>query len=231
MKIRSLIKKFFESSKSAIEETWVIEKSIILPLLPPNPIIIDCGAHIGTDAVEFAKIEGSIIYVFEQIKEIYNQLVENTKSFKNIHSFNIALSDFDGNAEMYVSSGYSDGSSSLLKPKKHLEDHPDVFFDNKELVKCRTLDSWANENGVTKVDMLWLDMQGAEQQMLAASEKILGTASLIHTEVSKHESYEGAGLYHTLKSFLFSKNFKVFVEAVPSWNYGGNVLFQKIEIE
>jgi FkbM family methyltransferase len=163
------------------------------------------------------------------VKEIYKLLVENIKGFGNIHSFNIALTDFDGTAEMYVSSGYSDGSSSLLKPKKHLEDHPDVFFEKKELVTCKTLDSWAYENGISKVDMLWLDMQGAEQQMLAASNKILSTVSIIHTEVSKHESYEGASLYPSLKKFLLSNNFQVSVEAIPSWTYGGNVLFTKVK--
>ena len=178
-----------------------ISKNIIQKYLPMNPIIIDCGAHIGIDTIELAKISGSKIYAFEPVDVIFKQLVSNTKNFPNITCFNIALNHFDGEAEIYVSSGDSDGSSSLLKPKKHIVDHPKVLFNEVEKVKCKKLDSWAKENNVKKVDMLWLDMQGAEQKMLMVSNEILNSVSVIHTEVSVRETYEGVEDYYLYKKF------------------------------
>lgn len=205
----------------------IIEKMEIFKYLPTSPVIVDCGAHIGTDTVEFAAHYGSRIYAFEPVKNIFQQLVSNTKEYENVTCFNLALSSSDGVADMYISSGYSDGSSSLLKPKKHLEYHPDVYFKNVEQVKCTKLDTWANENKVKHVDMLWLDMQGAEQKMLMESFIILETVSVIHTEVSLLETYEGMSSYKGFKNFLKARGFEAVFEAIPKGNYGGNVLFVK----
>lgn len=210
--------------------SYIIEKDIIFKYLPSSPIIVDCGAHIGTDTVEFAKLSGSKIYAFEPIKIIFDKLLENTKIYPNVSCFNLALSSYDGIEKMYVSNGYSDGSSSLLKPKKHLEVHPDVFFCEMEEVKTAKLDTWAKENNISKVDMLWLDMQGAEQQMLMESKFVLDTVKVIHTEVSLIEIYEGMGKYKGFKKFLKKNGFEPVIEAIPVDNYGGNSLFVRQSI-
>lgn len=204
---------------------FLIDKNLIRKFLPPNPVIIDCGAHIGVDTIELSKIEGSKVFAFEAIPHLYQQLIENTRSSSNIKCFNVALSWFDGECEMYISSGGSDGSSSLLKPKKHLQHHPEVLFHERKKVVCRTIDTWLKENKLLHVDMLWLDMQGAEQKTLEASKKILSTVRVIHTEVSKDETYEGVESYTMFKKFLMKRGFKVEVEAIPKGHYGGNVLF------
>lgn len=206
-------------------ETMFIPMDIIKKYLPTSPTIVDCGAHIGIDTIELAKIPGSIVYAFEPIKELFDQLVFNTKSYKNISCFNIALNEFDGEAEMYVSSGESDGSSSLLKPKEHVVDHPNVLFDKIINVKCKKIDTWAKDNNVDQIDMLWLDMQGAEQKMLMASSKIINTVSVLHTEVSVHETYEGVESFKIYKEFLKQKGFKVVMKAIPNGYDMGNVLF------
>lgn len=194
-------------------------------LLPANPVIIDCGAHIGADTVKLAKIKGSSIYAFEAAKEIFNQLKENTRIFENITCFNVALGAEDGTADFHISSGDSDGSSSLLAPKQHLTSHPSVHFDTIEKVTVQKLDTWAAENNITKVDMLWLDMQGAEEMTLRASSTILKTVKLIHTEVSTIETYEGVQTYQGFRDYLLSQGFKVVVEAIPTGYDMGNVLF------
>ena len=222
-KFKFYIKKIFLLQKKSL--TVIIPKESILKYLPQNPVIIDCGAHIGTDTIDFAKYQGSTVYAFEPIKYIFDKLVLNTNQYKNVSNFNFALSSCDGFADMYVSTGSSDGSSSLLKPKKHLKFHPDVFFNRVERVNCKTLDTWAKENNVNRIDLLWLDMQGSEKAMLMVSDIILETVSVIHTEVSLYETYEGMGNYFSLKKFLKNKGFKVVIEAIPKNDYGGNVLF------
>lgn len=206
-------------------ETMFIDKSRFLEFLPTNPIIIDCGAHIGIDTIELAKIIGSKIYAFEAVEDVYAKLLINTSNISNISCFNLALNSYDGTADFFVSSGSSDGSSSLLKPKEHINDHPDVYFKKINKVACRKLDTWAAENDITKVDMLWLDMQGAEQQMLSASSKILETVKVIHSEVSIKETYEGVICYKGYRKFLKDRGFSVVVEAIPNGYDMGNVLF------
>lgn len=202
-----------------------ISKSMLKRYLPPNPIIIDCGAHDGTDSIELVKILKGEIHAFEPIPEIFERLQRNVKHFNNIHCYNIALSDITSDQIIYVSEGESDASSSLLPPKAHLADHPDTLFKKTIKIDAFSLDDWGSKNNISKVDLLWLDMQGFELNMLMASKYILQTVKVIHTEVSTKETYSGVNLYKDYKIFLESKGFKAIIEAIPeNWDMG-NVLF------
>jgi FkbM family methyltransferase len=203
-----------------------ISKILLKKYLPSNPVIIDCGAHDGSDSVALAKLfKKATIYAFEPVKDLYTSLKVNTSHFKNIITYPIALADLDGEMDFYISAGGSDASSSLLEPRDHLTDHPDTFFANKVTVATSTLDSWAKENNINKIDMLWLDMQGFELKMLMASPYILETVSVIHTEVSTRETYKEVAQYHTYRSFLEKKGFTMQIEAIPAGWDMGNVLF------
>ncbi len=213
--------------QTAYENKIDIPLNLIYKFLPTNPVIIDCGAHIGIDSIRLSDIPGSKVYSFEPVQYLYDKLLQNTEGHPNVSCFKLALSNYDGQADFYLSSGDSDASSSLLKPKEHITDHPTVKFEEVTKVDCLTLDSWAEINKVNKVDMLWLDMQGFEQSMLEASQKILSFVSVIHSEVSVKETYEGVKNYKEYKKYLESKGFKVVHEAIPE-NYDmGNVLFAR----
>ena len=205
-----------------------ISKIILKKYLPANPVIIDCGAHDGSDSVELAKLfKIATIHSFEPVDALYAKLMKNAKPYKNITCYPIALANSNGAMDLYISEGASDASSSLLEPMEHLKDHPDTFFIDKITVTTSTLDNWAKENNIKKVDMLWLDMQGYELNMLKASEFILDSVYVIHTEVSTRETYKDVAQYNDYRSFLESKGFSMQIEAIPKGWDMGNVLFVK----
>ncbi len=204
-----------------------ISKSVLKEYLPKHPVIIDCGAHDGTDSIELAKILGGEVHAFEPVADIYERLIKKTNANKNIHCYKLALSDQSGRQFFYVSEGASDASSSLMEPQDHLKDHPDTTFTKKIEVQTETLDRWALLNKINKVDMLWLDMQGFEMQMLQASNEIFQTVSVIHTEVSMKETYKGVPTYDRFRKFLETKGFEMVLDAIPSGWDMGNALFVK----
>lgn len=207
-------------------ETDEIPKSFIKGFLPPNPVIIDAGAHKGYDSIEMAEVwPGASIHAFEPVPAIYQQLEANTKGHSAIRLYKLALSSRTGEDFIHVSSGESDASSSLLKPKDHVKDHPDVHFEQKIPVQTITLDDWAAKFDIQQVDFLWLDMQGYELEVLKASTVILPKVKVIHMEVSTRETYESVPLYTEVKEWLHGKGFTVQREAIPpGWDMG-NILF------
>jgi FkbM family methyltransferase len=222
IEFRFLQKRFDQT----IVRSETINKNYIRQFLSANPVIIDAGSHVGGDSIEMCRLyKGAILHAFEPVPSIFKILKYNTRKYKKIHCHQVALSNFNGHQLMHVSSGASDGSSSLLKPKDHLKDHPDVFFNEKITVVAKTLDTWAAQEGVTKVDLLWLDMQGFELEVLKASNVILPTVKAVHMEVSTRSTYEGVPLYDEVKSWMMSEGFKVEVEAIPNGWDMGNVLF------
>jgi hypothetical protein len=138
----------------------------------------------------------------------------------------MALGKETGAAKMFVSSGRSDASSSLFPPKAHVTYHPDILFETEIQVPTITLDHWAAEQGIKKIDFLWLDLQGYELAVLKAATAVLATVQAIYTEVNLDETYAGVALYPELRQWLEVYGFKVIREDLP-WQDGGNVFFAK----
>lgn len=198
-----------------------ITREFIQNYLPENPIILEAGAHNGHDTIQMATMWPTCtIYAFEPLPNFFAITNAKAKPFSQIKCFNLALSNFNGTADFYVSSGASDQSSSLLKPKEHLNQHPDVTFKTMIKVQTSTLDDWAKQNNVDHIDFMWLDMQGGEYQMLKASTKILPTVQVIFTEISYIELYEGCPNFPEFKTWLESQGFELISEDYVCCGWG-----------
>jgi FkbM family methyltransferase len=204
-----------------------ISKIYIKKYLPDNPVIIDAGANDGSDSIEMSRLysKKARIFAIEPLPSVFMQLQRNIRRYKNIKAFSIALSNKNGEQELHVSSGASIGSSSLLKPDTHLQDHPDVLFNERIKVQTMTLDEWAKENGINHVDFLWFDLQGFELNVLKQSKIIFPTVKVVHMEVSTKNTYEGVTLYPEIKFWMEDHGFYLDKEAIPKGWDMGNVLF------
>jgi FkbM family methyltransferase len=193
-------------------------------------VIIDAGAHIGLDSISFAKaFPQHLILALEPISTIYAQLVENCSTFSNIMTYRIALSDKTGQANMNVSSGTSDASSSLLDPLSHLSDHPNVIFDTTEEINTISLDEFVKKKKIDGIALLWLDLQGMEPIVLRGSKHALSITRLIHTEVSFKETYKGVEVFSDLNDFLVSSNFRL-LKLNHDFEDMGNALYENISL-
>lgn len=216
--IKFLIKKIKSKKES-------ISKKKLKKFLPNNPVIVEAGADSGSDSIEMAKLwPAANIYAFEPVPESFKKLQQNTANYSSIHCYNLALSNKTEKGNMYISNTYS--SSSLLEPKEHLIQHPEIIFNKVCKVNTITLSDWLKQENINQIDFLWLDLQGAELVVLKESERVLEKVKVIYTEVSLMENYKNAPLYSELKNYLVSQGFIVKKEFLP-WQDMGNVLFVK----
>jgi FkbM family methyltransferase len=144
---------------------------------------------------------------------------------RNVYRYQLALGTESGTDEMFVSSGGSTGSSSLLKPTGHLSRWPDVSFEKKIRVKVMSLDDWATVYGVGGIDLIWLDLQGMELKVLKSGQRMLKSVQAIHAEVSVRELYAGDAPLHGLIDFLEYRGFQIHTARIS--NGFGNVLFNR----
>jgi FkbM family methyltransferase len=202
-----------------------VPKEYIARFLPAGPVVVEAGGFDGTDTLEMSRLwPAGRFHVFEPVPALYARLQKNTARRSNVRPYPLAVGDRCGTMKMFVSSGSSDASSSLLPPGTHVVDHPETKFDSQVEVPVTTIDAWANKHGVTRVDLFWLDLQGFELPALKGAESILATASAVYSEVFLEEYYRGATQYADLKGWLISRGFRVEREELP-WHCGGNVLF------
>ncbi len=181
--------------------------------LPPNPIVVEAGAHDGEDTYQMSLIwPHGHIHAFEPDPRTYPELNRNLRNCNNVSTYPIALGSYNGVANFYLSKPTTEfgiaGQSSLFPDNQELWPWPWVEIEKQPVsVPIITLDSWAEKQGIKKIDFLWIDMQGSEFQMLKASPNILKTITLIKTEYSTKEYYKGTVLFDQLKIFLETMGF------------------------
>ena len=202
-----------------------ISKDEIARFLPVNPIIVEAGAYIGDDTRAMSRQwPDGFIHAFEPVPAIYSKLVRNVSRCPNVHCYPMALAKESGFVPIFVSNGESKASSSLLRPKDHSRVHPRTVFHEMQPIESITLDDWKDRYNIPKVDFLWLDTQGTELEIMKSAPRVLREVSVIYSEVSLKEMYEGASLYDELREWLKSQGFSIKREALP-WEDMGNVLF------
>jgi FkbM family methyltransferase len=204
-----------------------MDKNTFLNYVSDNATVIEAGANKGYDTVELSTVfKNGIVYGFEPIKHHFDELEKRIQDCNNVKVFELALHNKNGTAEMFVSSGNTIGSDTLLEPKEHLTLHPDIFFNEKQKTKTITLDRFVEYNNITGDIVCWFDMEGNEYNVLSASKKAIDQIKLIYTEYSIVERYKGLCLFDDFTKFLESKGFTL-ESNETMYNYlgMGNALF------
>lgn len=197
--------------------------------------ILDIGSLHALEAVEFSKhFFNSNIYSFEANPESYDVCIENTKNISQIKVFNVAINDYDGECVFYptdknkTQTTWFDGNrgaSSLYKSNGSY-DHIEKYVQNEIKVKCTRLDSWAKNNDVNEVDIIWMDLQGAELKALDSMGSLLNSVKIIHTELEVNPMYDGQCLFKDVYPFLINRGFKL-VHGNQNTYFGTDFIFIK----
>lgn len=128
--------------------------------LEPDDVFIDIGANIGTYSISASgcldKEKGGTVYAFEPVSFVYNRLLENIELNKidNILPNKLGIIDENKTIELYLSSQENLGMSSIF--------HHDTESGEKEKVKAVKLDDFVSDNNIRKVNVIKIDIEGAE---------------------------------------------------------------------
>lgn len=183
-----------------------------------DPVILEIGANVGQTTAEFIKaIPKARIYCFEpdpRAAAKFRRAI--SPAHTNVKLFECAVGDANGSVVFHQSSGEGDRkewdqSGSIRKPKSHIQVWPWVKFQDQIEVPIVRLDDWANEQGITEVDFIWADVQGAEIDLIMGAKQTLQKTRFLYTEYSNDEWYEGqitlGQLYESLDGFSVCRVF------------------------
>jgi hypothetical protein len=103
-----------------------------------------------------------------------------------------------------------------LKPKVHLEEHPEVTFPETKTVEVHTLDDYYDP----QYNFLNIDVQGYELEVLKGASKTLANIDAMILEVNRDEVYEGCPMIEDIDNFLKGFGFNRIAEVWQSKSWG-----------
>lgn len=170
--------------------------------VPQADVILDCGANVGQMAGSFrSHYPKAEIYSFEPVTAVFTQLAEKCRSL-NVTPVKKAVGDRDGKATIHLTA--SPEAHSLLGFQSG---NPCAKWTREvgtEEIEVCTLDGWCHAQGIDsrRVDLLKLDIQGAELQALYGAKRLLESTRLLLIEVSFVPIYKDAPLFADVDRFL-----------------------------
>lgn len=151
--------------------------------------IFDVGSLNGIESVKFTeKLENISVYTFEPNQESYDNVLISTEGIDNISVHKLAVSDFNGKSDFFIT--YENmGGSSLLEPKLLNKTGHQIGKTEVNVVK---LSDWCTSNNVESVDLMWMDTQGSELNIFKGMGDLLYGVKGIYVESSNIPYYHGA---------------------------------------
>lgn len=178
-----------------------------------SPTILEIGCNDGTDTLRFLEaMPGARIYCFEPDPRAIARFRETVNDNRVVLT-TLALGDHTGFAKFHGSSGIPpeksrnapsashycalpewDLSGSISKPTGHLQRSSWVTFPEDRTIEVgiTTLDDWLlYHTDITKIDFVWMDVQGAEHKVIQGAFEGLSIIRYLYTEYCDKPLYEG----------------------------------------
>jgi len=142
-----------------------------------------------------------------------NQDLQNRAIAWREHHIPLALGNRRGLQTLYITKHPM--CSSLYPPNEpylaRFAGLPElVNLDRTVSIATTTLDQYCQEQGISRIDFLQIDIQGAELDVLTSSPGILSTVLAIQTEVEFAPLYQNQPLFADVDIFLRSQGFHLF---------------------
>ncbi|HXZ80687.1 MAG TPA: FkbM family methyltransferase [Terriglobales bacterium] len=138
-------------------------------LLEPGMCFFDVGANVGYFSLLAAR-RCSRVFAFDPAPAIYRQLCSNValNPGLNIHPFDLALSDQSGPVDFWVANGAEqNGNSSLQRCDNSVQIS----------VQASTLDAFVAEHRIPKIDVMKIDVEGAEDAVFRGGGDALASSA------------------------------------------------------
>jgi FkbM family methyltransferase len=156
------------------------ETALFRETVQPGMTVVDIGANIGYYTVIAAGRAGPMgrVIAFEPAPDNYATLQRtiHVNGFENVDTYAVAIADKKGTLalNLFASNG---GKHSLVKDARDSKG-----FSTSIQVATSSLDNFLGEHGIGHVDIIKMDIEGAESLALMGMQEALGQASTLFLE-------------------------------------------------
>ena len=194
-----------------------------------NGFYVDVGAHDGisiNNTLYFEKYNNWKGINIEPIKKVYDRLVKNRPKNININS---AICNNDGETEFLCNTGYTEMISGIksnydYRHWQRLENENKHMGSTTEIIKVNTkkLETIFDENDVSRVNYLSIDVEGAEFEVI----KSINFDKVFIDVIGFENNYNDVSI--PIVEYLQSKNYVVFHKSMDIFMINRSSIFYYI---
>lgn len=197
-------------------------------------VIFDIGSCHCLESVEFAKkYTNSKIIAFEANPNTYEICLQNSKNYPSITVINQAVNDYDGFCKFYpmdkekTITSWEDGNqgASSLYLANGSYDYIEKYVQYEIEVPCTRIDTFCSKNDINAIDIIWMDLQGAELKALESMGSLLNNVQVIHTELEINPMYTGQCLFNDVNQYLTNRGFSLVFGDTTNFYFGTDFIF------
>jgi len=173
-----------------------------LDLINENLDVVNCVVEIGSmdgfDSIFFKnQFPDAEVFTIEGLPDNYEKYLANKNE---INTFCIVITDYCGTIDYYVKN--INGIHGIF-------DRGASYGTHKIQLECKTLDFFCEENNITRIDVLKIDVEGATLNVLNGMSGILPNVKMMHIETEDYPFFTGQFLHNEVENFLINNNFKL----------------------
>lgn len=199
-----------------------------IPYLPPGAarpggVVVDVGAHEGRWAeAALRTLRPERLYAIEPSPATFARLAERLGEGPGLELVQCAVGDHIGEAELHLTN--SSDFNSLLPLHPGTASHYSALRETGTVsVPLHTLDELLINVGTVQV--LKIDVQGAESAVLRGASAVLGRTQAVILETNFLSHYEGDDLFCDLHARMTASEFDLYRLASEYHDGGGRLLW------
>lgn len=196
--------------------------------------VLQVGANIGQEIPYFLAHGLQYAAMIEPLDGPFASLAQHCAGLPDYVPIQALCGSADGcTVEFHVASNNGE-SSSLLAPARHLQDYPWVQFPHTLTLHTFTLDRvfaalrQQRPEVADALDLLFMDVQGAELEVLKGAQNVLTRVRYIYTEVGHGGGYTGAAELIELMHYLRAWGFLLFDVSMNAEGWGNALFIRRV---
>lgn len=198
---------------SAYPDALAAQAALLQLAGQPAHTIVDGGAYVGdVTAAYLATFPTARLWAFEPTPATAAELATRYRAEPRVTVVPVALAAAEGSATLSLNDAAATNSLLSLEPRQATYlDYP-VTTGGTVRVPTIDLDTFCTREGIDHLSILKLDVQGAEQIVLAGAARLLGEAhiDLLFTEMNVVSVYSEQTPIWTLLDHLATFGYRLF---------------------
>lgn len=200
---------------SNFDMNWI---DTYFPNIRDVKVIFEFGSFDCGDGYRFKqKCPEAKVYSIEACPERY-KIIENFAKENDINVFNYAISDVDQILDFYQCLDPNEGDlrygpagSILERTWRHTSSWTHLSYPTPIKIESVTLDSFCKNNNVNRIDVLHIDVEGAEHKVLRGMSFTNPKMIYLETHLG-NDWYAGGYIIEELHSYLLGRGYRMEME-------------------